>query len=68
MMKKVKASPVAQLLLFITVRLKELLVILPPLDQGRAQLWVDLGETGEYRRPPHLHLQVLWRRHDHRLV
>lgn len=68
MMMTVKALPVGQLLLFVTVRLEELLVILPPLDQGRAQLWVNYGETGEDRRPAHLHLQILRRRHNHRLV
>lgn len=53
------------ILLFITVRLKDLLVIFPPLKERRAQFGVGNVQASEYCCFPRLQPQSLWGRQDH---
>lgn len=53
-------SLMLQILLLITVGLKELLVIFPPLNEWRTKFGVTKGQTGEYCCFSRLYLQSLW--------
>lgn len=53
-----------RILLFITVWLKDLLVIFPPLKDRRAQFGVGHVQASEYGCFSRLHLQSLWGRQD----
>lgn len=54
-----------QILLSVSVGLKELLIVLSPLNEWSAESGVNKGQTSEYCCLPRLHLQRLWRCQDH---